>query len=109
MGEYHDLYLLLDVLQLSALFEEFRTICIKIYEIDPAYYLTAPSLSFDACLKSCEPLLYYLMNTEATCIYSLKEVYAVVCQYQKIIIVMQIINIYKITIKQDKQNLSCMI
>ena len=54
MGEYHDLYLLLDVLQLSDVFEEFRTICNKNYELDPAYYLTAPSLSFDACLKTYE-------------------------------------------------------
>ena len=45
---------LLDVLQLSDVFEEFRTICIKNYELDPAYYLTAPSLSFDACLKTYE-------------------------------------------------------
>ena len=44
MGEYHDLYLLLVVLQLSDVFEEFRTISIKNYELDPAYYLTAPSL-----------------------------------------------------------------
>ena len=33
MGEYHDLYLLLDLLQLSNVFEQFRTICIKKYEL----------------------------------------------------------------------------
>ena len=54
MGKYHDLYLLLDVLQLSDVFEEFRTVCIKNYELDPAYCLTAPSLSFNACLKTYE-------------------------------------------------------
>ena len=54
MGEYHALYLLLDALQLSDVFEEFRTICIKNCELDPVYYLTAPSLSFDACLKTYE-------------------------------------------------------
>ena len=33
MGEQYDLYLLLDVLQLSDVFEEFRTICIKIMSL----------------------------------------------------------------------------
>ena len=33
MGEYHALYLLLDVLQLSDVFEEFHTTCIKKYEL----------------------------------------------------------------------------
>ena len=52
MGEYHDLYLLLDIRKLFDIFEEFRAMCIKNYELGPSYYLTAPSLSYDACLKT---------------------------------------------------------
>ena len=48
---------MLDVLQISDVFEEFRTI------FDPAYYLTAPSLSFDACLKTYEnPIVLFNEN-----------------------------------------------
>lgn len=50
MGEYTDLYLKTDVLLLSDIFENFRKICKLNYHLDPAFYLTAPSLSFDAML-----------------------------------------------------------
>ena len=51
MGEYHDLYLKTDVLLLSDVFESFRNICIKNYDLDPCWYYTAPELSWDALLK----------------------------------------------------------
>ena len=51
LGEYNDLYLKLDVLLLADVFENFRDICLHNYQLDPAYYLTAPSLSMDALLK----------------------------------------------------------
>lgn len=50
MGEYTDLYLKTDVLLLTDIFENFRKICKEHYHLDPAFYLTAPSLSFDAML-----------------------------------------------------------
>lgn len=40
-----------DVLLLADIFEAFRTTSLNIYGLDPAYYLTAPSLSWDAFLK----------------------------------------------------------
>ena len=51
LGEYHDLYLQSDTLLLSDVFEAFRSTCIKEYELDPCYFVSAPGLSWEACLK----------------------------------------------------------
>ena len=32
-------------------FETFRIMCIEIYELDPAHFLSAPGLAWQACLK----------------------------------------------------------
>ena len=29
----------------------FRNMCIKVYELDPAHFLSAPGLAWQACLK----------------------------------------------------------
>ena len=50
-GEYHDLYVLSDTLLLADVFENFRDKCIEIYELDPAHFLSAPGLAWQACLK----------------------------------------------------------
>jgi len=49
--EYHDLYLLTDVVLLADVFENFRNVCLEIYELDPCWYYSAPGLAWDACLK----------------------------------------------------------
>ena len=49
--DYHDLYLKTDVILLADCFESFRKTCFRNYKLDPAHYLTAPGLSFDAMLK----------------------------------------------------------
>ena len=49
--EYHELYLKADVLLLSDIWKNFKNVCLVNYKLDPAYYLTAPSLSWDAFLK----------------------------------------------------------
>ena len=51
MGEYHDLYLRTDVLLSADVFENFRTICLKDYRLDPCHYYSAPGLSWDALLR----------------------------------------------------------
>ena len=44
LGEYHDLYVQSDTLLLSYVFEAFRNTCIKEYELDPTYFVSAPGL-----------------------------------------------------------------
>ena len=49
--QYHDLYLLTDVLLLSDIFENFRELTMKFCKLDSLYYYTLPGLSMDACLR----------------------------------------------------------
>ena len=51
LEDYHNLYNKLDVLLLADVFGNFRNICIKNYELDPAHYYTAPGLAWEAALK----------------------------------------------------------
>ena len=51
MGEYHDLYLVSDVLLLTNVFENFRKTCMQYYKLDPCHYFTSRGLSWDAVLK----------------------------------------------------------
>jgi hypothetical protein len=52
LGEWHDLYLKLDVLLLTDVFENFRDLCLeKSYGLDPVWYYTTPGLAWDCMLK----------------------------------------------------------
>ena len=48
LGEYHDLYAQSDTLLLPDVFENFRKTCLKVYELDPAQFLSAPRLAWQA-------------------------------------------------------------
>ena len=50
-GDYHDLYVQSDTLLLADVFENFRDMCLKEYEIDPAHFLLLPGLAWQACFK----------------------------------------------------------
>ena len=51
LGEYHDLHVKADTAQLTDVFENFRSLCLKEYQLDPAYFVSTPSLAFEAMLK----------------------------------------------------------
>ena len=51
LGEYHDLYVQSDILLLADMFENFRNMCLNIYEHDPVYFVSAPGLAWQACSK----------------------------------------------------------
>ena len=51
LGDYHDLYLVSDVLLLTDVSENFRKTCMQYYKLDPCHYFTSPGLSWDAMLK----------------------------------------------------------
>ena len=51
LGEYHDLYVQSDTLLLADVFENFRKMCLKVYELGPAHFLSLPGLAWQACLK----------------------------------------------------------
>ena len=51
LGDYHDLYVQSDTLLLVDVFENFRDMCLKEYELDPAHFLSLPELAWQACLK----------------------------------------------------------
>lgn len=48
--DYHLTYLSTDVLLLADVFENFRKTCLNYYNLDPANYLSAPALAWDAML-----------------------------------------------------------
>ena len=51
MGDYHDLYVQIDIFLLADVFENFRNKRLEIYGLDPSYFLSAPGLAWQACLK----------------------------------------------------------
>ena len=51
LSDCHDLYVQSDTLLLADVFENFRNKCIEIYDLDPAHFLSAPGLAWQACLK----------------------------------------------------------
>ena len=42
LGDYHDLYVQSDTLLSVDIFENVRSMCLKIYELDPCHFLFAP-------------------------------------------------------------------
>ena len=51
LGGYYDFYVQSDTLLLADVFEKFRNKCTEIYELDPAHFLSARGLAWQACLE----------------------------------------------------------
>lgn len=51
LGEFHDLYVLTDVLLLADVFEKFRDMTIDNYKLDASHFFTSPGLAWQAALK----------------------------------------------------------
>ena len=64
LGDYHDLYVESDILLLADVFENFRNMCIIVYELDTAHFLSAPGLAWQACLKKTEVKLELLFDVD---------------------------------------------
>ena len=54
LGDYHDTYVTADTAQLADVFKNFRKLCMKIYELDPANYFTAHGMLWDTLFKHTE-------------------------------------------------------
>jgi hypothetical protein len=46
LGDYHDFYLLLDVVLLADVFQNFRSLCYKVYHLEPLHFYSTPGLLF---------------------------------------------------------------
>ena len=51
LGEYHNLYLKIDVILLANVFEAFRDTWLEYYQLGPAHFYMSPGLAWQACLK----------------------------------------------------------
>ena len=50
--DYMELYERVDVLLLTEVFQAFRNLSMRVYQLDPCHFLSTPALSFNAMLKS---------------------------------------------------------
>ena len=51
LGECYDLNVQEDTLLITDVFKNFQNMCIEIYGLDPAHFLSAPGLAWQAALK----------------------------------------------------------
>ena len=62
--EYHYLYLKSDAILLADVFKNFRKMCLKISHLDPAKFLPAPGLTWQAALKRTKVKLELLTDID---------------------------------------------
>ena len=64
LGNYHDLFLQSGTLLLADVYENFRNKCIEIYGLNPAHFLSATGLTWQACLKKTRVKLELLADVD---------------------------------------------
>ena len=62
--DYMKLYLLCDVALLADVFEVFRFTSLQEYQLDPAYYMSAPQLAWNALLKYIDRPIHLITDPE---------------------------------------------
>ena len=58
------MYVQSDTLLLADVFENFRNMCLEIYKLDPAKFLSAPGLAWQAALKKTKVKLDLLTDID---------------------------------------------
>ena len=64
LADYYDLYVTSDTLLLGDVFRNVRSKYLELYEIDPAHFLSALGLLWQACLKKTNVELELLTDTD---------------------------------------------
>ena len=64
LADYTEIYCKSDVLLLADVFENFIDVCFEKFQLNPAHYITAPSLALDAMLKMTEVKLDFLTDPD---------------------------------------------
>jgi hypothetical protein len=62
--DYHNIYLKCDVLHLADIFEHFRAVSLKEYSLDPAHFVSAPMLTWNAMMRTTKCKLDLLTDAE---------------------------------------------
>ena len=78
-SEYHDFYVQSDTLLVADVFENFRNMCLEIYKLDPTYFVSAPGLAWQACLKKTRVSLELLTDYDRLLMVE-KEIRGGICQ-----------------------------
>ena len=77
MWDYHDLYLITDVLQLADILINFKKTCLESYNIDPLHSFTLPGFAWEAALKMTDVELDLL--SDPICFYFLRRAFVEAC------------------------------
>ena len=86
LGDYHDLHVQSETLLLADVFENFRNMCIKVYELDLAHFLSAPGLAWQAYLKKPGVELELLTDVDMLLMVE-KGIRGGICMQKQIIII----------------------
>ena len=64
LDEYHDFYVQSNTLLTADVFENFQNMCLEIYELDTAYFLSTPRLAWQTALKKAKVKLDLLTDID---------------------------------------------
>ena len=64
LGEHNHLYVQSDTLLSDDAFENFQSKCLEVYELDPARFLSAPGLAWQAALRKTKVKLALLTGID---------------------------------------------